>query len=250
MKKVIYTVITGGYDPLTQPRALSPEWDYICFCDSSGRDGAWQLRTIPYQDDNPVLRARYVKMHPHELLGDYDVSVFMDANLTIESGEFYDVLEKSIEAPLALLEHFERDCVFDEIRKCFMMEKASYRSARKCSRSLAAAGMPTHYGLYETNVVLRRHNLPRIKDLDNLWWKMLLESEGTRDQFCLTPAMWTLGMKASLLFGKGKSTRNVPYVSYNLHPEKGRRNIPGRIDMANLKYNIKLLVRKILVKRL
>ena len=71
MEKVVYTVLTGGYDRLEQPKVTDPEYRYVCFTDHAGTDGVWELREIPFEG-SPVLRARYAKMHPHLLLKEFD----------------------------------------------------------------------------------------------------------------------------------------------------------------------------------
>ena len=242
MKKVIYTVLTGNYDCLEQPRAVDSTFDYVCFTDKAGQDGVWQLREIPFEGSS-VLRARWAKLHPQELLPKYDLSVFMDANLCIASPFFYDQVA-ACPAPLALLEHPQRDCVYEELRYCYLKDKISTTSAVSLWKKLKGMGMPEHAGLYETNVVLRRHNLPEVVALDQLWWELLLDSGGTRDQLALTPALYQLGQQPSLLFGPGLNARNVDCVRYVNHPATGKENVPGKLNWANAKYNIRLLWRK------
>ena len=238
MEKVIYTVLTGGYDRLQQPLVTDPGFHYVCFGDHAGQDGVWELREIPFEG-SPVLRARWAKMHPHILLPEYDYSVFMDANLCISGAEFYSFIG---DAPVAILQHPERDCVWDELRYCYLKDKVSTCSAFKINRMLR--GMPRHWGLAETNVLARKHNDPQIVDLDELWWRLLLESGGSRDQLVFTPALHALGMEPGLLLGPGLNARNVPYIQYVNHPLTGRENVPGKLNWANLKYNIRLLWRK------
>jgi len=242
MKKVIYTVLTGNYDKLEQPRAVDSSFDYVCFTDKAGQDGVWQLREIPFASDSAVLRARWAKLHPHALLSEYDLSVFMDANLCIASPFFYDQLV-ACQAPLALLEHPQRDCVYEELRYCYLKDKISTKAAFSQWKKLKGMDMPAHAGLYETNVVLRRHNLPEVVALDQLWWELLLDSGGTRDQLALTPALYRLGMKPALLLGPGLNARNVPYIRYTLHPGAPERT-PGKWNWPNLKYNLRLGWRK------
>ena len=142
MKKVIYTVLTGNYDRLAQPEVVSAAFDYICFTDKAGQDGVWQLREIPFASGNPILRARYAKLHPHLLLPEYELSVFMDANLCITGPEFYEAVSSS---PIAVLEHPERDCVWEELRYCYLKDKVSTASAFRIHKMLR--GMPRHWGL-------------------------------------------------------------------------------------------------------
>ena len=238
MEKVIYTVLTGGYDRLEQPLVTDPSYHYICFGDTAGTSGVWELREIPFEG-TPVMRARWAKMHPHILLPEYDYSVFMDANLCISGAEFYGFIGQD---SVAVLQHPERNCVWDELRYCYLKDKISTRSAFKVRGLLR--DMPRHWGLVETNILARRHNDPAVIALDELWWKLLVESGGSRDQLVFTPALHKLGMEPSLLFGPGLNARNVPFVKYTLHPLTGRENTPGKLNWANLKYNLRLLWRK------
>ena len=238
-QKVVYTVLTGGYDRLAQPEVTAPGWDYICFTDREGRDGVWQLRPIPYEG-SPVLRARWAKLHPHLLLPEYERSVFMDANLCITGPELYQVEQR-----LAVLPHPQRDCVWEELRYCYLKDKVSIRTAVRWHRFLRRMPMPRHAGLAETNILVREHKHPQVVALDQRWWELLLQSGGSRDQLCFTPALHQLGLATPpWIFGPGRNARNVACVRYENHPATGLENVPGRLDWANLKYHLRLLWRK------
>ncbi len=246
MKRVIYTVLTGNYDLLAQPQAVDPSFDYVCFTDREGQDGVWKLRTIPFESANPILRARYAKLHPHLLLGEYDVSVFMDANLCIASAGFYGIVS-ACTADLAVLEHPERDCVYEELRYCYLKEKIGTCEAFAHLKRIKKLGMPRHKGLVETNILLRRHNREEIVALDECWWNLLLASRCTRDQLSFTPALHLTAVVPVLLFGKGLNARNVPYVKYSLHPKTGKENVPGKLNWANVSYRLRLGFRRFML---
>jgi len=72
----------------------------------------------------------------------------------------------------------------------------------------------------------------------------LAGSHSTRDQLSLTPALHLEGLQPALLLGRGLNARNVPYIRYTLHPRTGKENVPGKLNWANLKYNLRLLWRK------
>lgn len=239
MKKVIYTVLTGNYDRLTQPAAVDSSFDYVCFTDRAGKEGVWELREIPWRSDSQILRARYAKLHPHLLLPEYDLSVFMDANLCITGTEFYDRISACGDS-IAFLEHPERDCVYEELRYCYLKEKIGTLAAFAHLKRLKGMAMPSHAGLYETNVLLRRHNLPEVVALDERWWNLLLQSASTRDQLCLTPALFLERRQPSLLLGTKLNARNVPYIRYTLHPATGKERVSGKLNLANLMYNLRL----------
>lgn len=263
MEKVIYTVLTGGYDHLAQPESIDPSFDYVCFTDCSGRDGVWELREIPYRG-TALQRARWAKLHPHLLLPEYRLSVFMDANLCITDAAFYAVLQKAQKwpflrrpaspgtaesanqadfAPFGVLEHPERDCVWEELRYCYLKDKLGTRAALYWHRRLEGIRMPRHTGLAETNILLREHGNKAVVELDELWWKLLLESGGMRDQLCFTPALQLTGLRPALLFGPGLCARNVPYVRYTLHPVRSLK----KTFLDNVSYRLRLGWRKLVL---
>ena len=243
-EKVIYTVLTGGYDRLEQPAAVSPDWDYVCFTEHAGRDGVWELREIPFRSDSPVMRARWAKMHPHLLLPEYDFSVFMDANLRIAEPRCYEAFMSARNLPLSVLEHPERDCVWEELRYCYLKDRVTTRTAVRWHAFLRKTGMPRHAGLAETNVLAREHNSPEIVALDSLWWQLLVQSGGSRDQLAFTPALHETGIVPGLVLGPGLNARNVPYIRYVNHPQTAEANTPGKLNWDNVKYNLRLLWRK------
>lgn len=249
MKKVIYTCLTGGYDRLRQPAVTDPSFDYICFTEHDGQEGVWQLRHIPFDSPSPVTRSRYPKLQPHELLKDYDWSVFMDANLQIVDEGFYTLVNDAIDkgTELAMLPHPSRDCVWDELRYCYLKDKLSTREAINHHRHLKQTGMPRHWGLWENNVILRAHNSPEIVALDNLWWRNY-NACCTRDQLSFAPSLYESGIqKPALLFGEGLCTRNVPFIRYENHPATGKENTPGRVTWGNIRYRLRLLWRRLVL---
>ena len=49
--------------------------------------------------------------------------------------------------------------------------------------------MPKNYGLNETNILLRRHNVPQIIKLMDEWWSYI-EKYTKRDQLSLSYVLW------------------------------------------------------------
>ena len=225
MNKVVYTCITGAYDTLRQPLATRPDWDYICFTDnpSEKSDGVWQLRPVPLAEGSPKVRSAYVKLLPHKVLPEYDSSVFMDANLQIASDDFYDKAEEKLaseESRICMVPHSTRDCIYDEASACFDSSLAGFRDVLRLRRKLRRDGIPRHLGLYETNILLRRHTDPKVIDVDEAWWQAF--STGIpRDQLSVTAVLYKEGITPALLFGPGLNARNVEFVNY--YPHTGKR---------------------------
>ena len=247
-RKVIYTCLTGGYDRLEQPAAVDPSFDYVCFTDTEGQDGVWQLRKIPYDSPDPVSRSRYPKILPHKVLPEYEYSVYMDANIRITDPEFYRIADRLMtdEISFAQVEHPDRDCVYDELRYCYLKDKVDTRTAFRLHRKWTAESLPRHAGLYENNLLFRRHNITEARTLDEAWWKGW-ESGVHRDQLCLMPIFLRHGIHPALLLGKGLNARNVPYLQYTLHPPTGKENTPGRLTWGNVRYRLRLGWRRVML---
>ena len=250
-RKVIYTCLTGGYDRLEQPVAVAPDWDYVCFTDCDGQDGVWQLRKIPFDSPDPVVRSRYPKILPDRVLPEYDYSLYMDANLCITGEELYGFADKCIATGVsfAQVQHPERDCVYEELRYCYLKDKIDTRTAFLLHRKWKAEGLPRHAGLYENNLIFRRHKITEARALDEAWWHAF--SAGVpRDQLCLQPIFLRHGIQPTLLLGEGLNARNVPFLQYTLHPATGKENTPGRLTWGNVRYRVRLAFRKAMLRLL
>ena len=104
-------------------------------------------------------------------------------------------------------------------------------------------GMHRHAGLYETNILFRRHNLPKMIAMDDAWWN-LFRLCSTRDQLTFTPVLFcpkhcgNTGYQGLplLLFGEGNHARNVDFVEYSIHPG-GKGPV-----LSPLSYNLRSLL--------
>ena len=228
--KVNYTCLVGGYDELRQPLAIDESFDYVCFTDhvTAERIGVWQLRPIPFKTRDKVLLSRYAKILPHKVLADYEYSVYMDANVQILTADFYDVLTQHIEAGdlIAQVPHPHRKCVYQELYACWHHGMISLLANVSMRRALHRMKMPECFGLYENNLILRRHNDGVVANVSDLWWRSFRSSMARRDQLTLMPVYWQTGVKPALLFGEGKNTRNVDCVKWFAHVHRRNERKP------------------------
>lgn len=97
-KKVVYTSIIGGYDTLIQPPAIDESFDYICFVKKgqrqSRKQGIWSIEEIPYDCTNDKQLSAYTKLQPHVVLSQYDFSLWIDGNVSINDIQLYDTINK------------------------------------------------------------------------------------------------------------------------------------------------------------
>lgn len=221
MKKVIYTSLTNGWDDLPQYPALSPDWDYICFTNdfpAGFRQGQWLVRPIPYCHKNPKHMSRYAKMLPHKVLGDYDVSLWIDANLIVDDADFYTQLDAAVQTGVGWqgVSHPAFDCLYDDALECLRYGLAPAVRTLWQMLGYKLRGYPAHQGLFENNLILRSHNNPEIKEIGEAWWRRFLHGVG-RDQLSLFYIFWQKGFTPSYIFGKGIHPHNHPCMTYRMH---------------------------------
>lgn len=225
MEKIaIYTCIIGAYDDLQQPIVLDAGFDFICFVGYGekhpARDGAWEIRELPLSAVSGVatLDARWAKMHPHELLPDYDCCVWIDGNIALLDGSLYQAARDKAASDVQFsgVPHPDRDCTYAEARKCFDMKYLTAWGLLRVWAFLTLHGLPRHAGLMESNLVFRRHLDPAVVAFDEKWWGYVRDLS-KRDQLSLMPTLRKSGLSWDDRLLDGRNTRNHPGFKYLLH---------------------------------
>ncbi len=205
-KKIcIFTCILKNYDSLIDVTNLLDKFDFICFTDNLKMEpNGWKLKPIP----EDILRysiekqQRLVKMLPHIYLPKkYDVSLYIDGNLQIISTDltknFFEKYPLGKEF-IYINKHPQRDCLYDEAVVCKQKKKDRGDIIDKQIKRYKAEGFPAHFGLFENNILLRKHTDKRCIELMNEWAKELINGS-KRDQLSLTYCQWKLGLHIGLL---------------------------------------------------
>ncbi len=123
-KKLLYTVLTGGYDKLNEiPPSIfrSEQWDFICVTDNpSLSSDTWKIKLVGNEDGlDPVRLSRLYKLKNHLVDSGYDISVYMDANIRIR-GNLDRFLSQAItsDCTLGLLYHPFHSSLKQEVELC------------------------------------------------------------------------------------------------------------------------------------
>ncbi|MBE70546.1 MAG: hypothetical protein CMO07_07335 [Thalassospira sp.] len=201
MRKVIYTVIVGGYDDV---RSLPPfpGWDFVLLTDKKPslwkrllRRSRWQVRLF----DNPGLDltrySRLPKLKPHLFFPDYDYSVYIDGNARFERDPS-ELLEALGWPSFAVSEHPFRSNLYDEFSECSRMGYDAPDVFERQEEKYRAEGLSDPAPLYENNLILRRHNEAKVMELGDLWFDEL-GKESKRDQLSLPYVCWCKGFSPS-----------------------------------------------------
>ncbi|MCR5351942.1 MAG: DUF616 domain-containing protein [Bacteroidales bacterium] len=222
-KIAIYTCIIGGYDTLQQPAVTDDGFDFICFVGPGEKTaehiGVWEIRELAqWPADTPQMASRWPKMHPHLLLPEYACSVWIDGNIALLDDTLFRVAREKSDAGVKYggVTHPDRDCTYEEARKCFDMKYLTAFGLVRVWAFLWLHGLPRHAGLNENNLIFRRHGDPQVVALDELWWKCL-RRVARRDQLSLMWCLRRCGVPRDFLLPPGQNTRNHPGFRYLLH---------------------------------
>lgn len=220
---VIYSALVKKYDEILQPLVLDDRFDYVLFSDdiTTEKVGIWQVRPIPYHNDDPTRVCRFVKTHPEELLDEYDVSIWIDSNISILTDFIYHraVELDELDIPVSSMYHPSRNCIYKEAFAVvnLMVEHESV-VIDWCHR-LRKEGYPCNHGLCETNVVFRKHHTRSVREADDLWWRCI-SNYSRRDQLSFNYVLWKLEIPCHFFLGEGNNARNSNHLEVVQHKNR------------------------------
>lgn len=234
--KVVYTCITGNYDKLLEPKFISDGFDYICFTDNKSlRSDIWDIRPLPQETEefSKVKKQRYVKINPQLLLGDYDISIWVDGNVTLK-GDLNKFIDSTItdECSVYVPRHPSRNCIYKEANVVVRMGKDKADIVKPQMERYENEGFPKEFGLLQSNILLRKHNDEGCIRLMECWFEEL-KNGSHRDQLSFNYASWKNQdveviyldkniCKSEFFFWNGTHTKNV---STAMQPKRKGRTI-------------------------
>lgn len=189
-KIAIYTCITGGYETPTDGFEKKEGFDYYLFSDVPISTKSWQNCITNFNTDqiSSVKKQRYIKTHPHIVLKDYDLVVWIDANTDIND-KLYKYIEENRDNVITFKKHPDRDCIYEEIKEVVLRGKEGRELGESIYNLYTFKGFPTHYGLYETNVIVSHPKDERVQNLFERWWEEIYRGSH-RDQLSLNYVIW------------------------------------------------------------
>jgi hypothetical protein len=190
---IVFTASYGNTAAPADPLEHEPAVQYLCFTDNHRlRSDVWSFRAYPPSRD-PLMQTKACKILAHESL-DCDLSLWIDGAVELRSleGAF-----RLLSADVALRRHVSRNCIYEEGKHCKDVRRGD---PRLIDRSLARyddEAHPRDYGLWDTDIVLRRHN-DTTKSFNLEWWREV--STGTpQDQISLPVVLRRLSMSFETL---------------------------------------------------
>lgn len=194
-------------------------WDYILFTNLDIKSDSWTVIKIDLPDPNYIISAKMVKWLSHEYLSEYDIVYWMDA-YCIFNNDKKEILERTVLrlekslVPLFIKEHPSRDCIYDEADACLEYKKIDKNTHTQVIKFLEDHKVPRHYGLYETNSMLKINNNKTVIKIGKELIKVLKELT-YRDQLILTYILFKNKIKSlepldtTLLTCKGENAKHI-----------------------------------------
>lgn len=199
-KKVIYTVIFGGYDQLQEPECIPTGWDFICFSDHDYDSSVWEVRVVdPAIPQDLALSSRKPKILAHEFLPEYNTSIYIDGNIVVR-GNVNELTDEYLEdSSFVAYSHRSTDSngrtgLYQEAETLIQMtESGKYKGdpqkMRKQMIKYRREGYPEENGLILGTILLRRHNDQKVKQVMQDWWNEV-KNESNRDQLSFNYVAW------------------------------------------------------------
>lgn len=219
-KIAVYTCIIGDYDQPQEPLFKSSNVDYILVSDGQlSSTGVWKvinvhtIKGVPTSDNTRI--SRYVKLHPHLFLPDYDYSIYIDGNIKTVGDMRYLIHFLNQYGFVSNL-HRNRNCIYEEFEACVCLKKGNPQTMRKQIDSYRSAGMSEHYGLIEANILVRNHHNPICIEIMDRWWQKIVK-HCNRDQLSLPFVLWEMGIPVSEIGRIGNNVYKIPSIRIQPH---------------------------------
>ena len=191
-RKVLYTVVVGGYDPVRRPPKIKG-WDFVLFTDRPvklwrriGR--SWDVRPLTGDGLDLARISRLPKVLPHKYLADYDYSLYADASIVFRQDPTHLAEDRGWPTFLAA-DHPYRQDTFEEVAECIRANKADPEALQRQSDAYGEAGLPHTVPLTANGLMFRRHMDPALIAMNEDWWGELMEHT-CRDQISLPYVRW------------------------------------------------------------
>lgn len=192
----VYTAIIGNYDSFVPP--LPGDYDLYLFSDTPHAAGWGKVKLVERKFEDPTRDARRIKILSHELLPEYEYTLWVDGTMRWKELNPEKLIEDWLgDKDLATVKHHERDCIYEEAAILMHFVRDNPELIKEQIIRYRALGFPPGNGLAETRMVLRR-NGKEVSYFNDCWWNELKHGS-RRDQVSFPVAAWMSGLKYRLI---------------------------------------------------
>lgn len=181
-KIAIVTSYSKGYDILKPHEVLDDRFDYIVYTDEKIEGlGIFDVRPLPKPQLDSPRAIRYVKTHPHVLLPEYDIVVWIDASLMIV-GDIYPLIKSFARSGLAVGSgvHPQRENIYEEFKANVERNKENYKIMKRQIDFYKKQGFE-HSDLSENTLLMFNNKHAKLRPTLETWWQQIMRFS-RRDQ--------------------------------------------------------------------
>jgi len=203
-KLVVYSCVTNHYDDYQKIKNINFDYDYVMYTDDMTNfnedEHIWEFRKLEEKDLDNTRKARFAKLNPQHLISEYEESLWIDSNVDIITNQVYDDVEKARanNELIAISNHPKRTCLYQEYDRCVHYKIDDIDVMTKQVESFRDEGFPEGLGLFENNIMYRKHNNEKLVPLLEGWWDYVCHGS-KRDQLSLTYLAWKLDINIAKL---------------------------------------------------
>ena len=244
IKTCIYTVVLNQYDFIFPPAVKDKDIDFFLITDDIQKSvKGW--KTIPVKkslkDMSPILVNRYYKMMPHLVFSNYDVSIYIDGNITA-IGLLEDFIKNFFhsEFSIGLIKHPTVLNAMEDIKHCIKLNKITDQKKLESEyQNYLDDGFLDNEVYTENNVIIRKHNDPKVIKAMVLWWKCFEKSFNKRDQISLPYVRQKLNLKTKIYeFNVREKNNNFLHnknYEFKLYPHRSKKIIQNLLTIIYVK---------------
>jgi hypothetical protein len=237
-KKLIYTVLTNGYDVLKKANVYSG-FDYWCFTDDKTlKVQGWEMKYIE-REINPIKQQRRIKILSHEYTKGYDLTIYHDSNIELISSP-NDLINHYYKGGLMKSIHQSRKNIEDEAKKVIQIEKDTEINCKRTLDYAKEINFKDDLGLWESGIMIRDKS-KEVQELETVW-NELVQEYSHRDQLtipiaCHITGFRIQGIKRAVMYSYFKlnsghigSGKRVDFNVWYSNPWSSDLNIGGAIN--------------------
>lgn len=237
---IVYSVNIGGYDTFKEVRCPDSRVSYYLFTDNKSiRSKTWNIVYVPPNkfDSDQSKRCRFIKTHPHILLPEHKISVWIDHSFVINTPDIVGMVRQCLgNKPITCYIHGSqrdrRNCLYDEARGIMKYKIDSKGVVRRQMRKYMQMGFPKNYGLFSTGFMFRK-NSPAVNLFNEKWWEEI-KAGSKRDQLSQMFVSWKCGVPVNPI-PVGRDVYSNPFLIKKSHLHKIRKRKNKRVRKGRIR---------------
>jgi len=228
MTKIAVVTASVGANDIIEPPVVFEGVDYFAFVDKSKVDisGSWTRKQhVEFSSDpyyNNRRNAKIYKILPHLFLPEYDYYIWIDSTHYVAINPHQMIEEFLSNSDIALFEHPERNCVYDEAK---LIKEINFDHEELVNAQIEFyehVGYPKNNGLYELPCRIQKNTF-KIQECMLSWWEMIC-MYSSRDQLSLPYVLRKHNIVPSIIPGAANKISGNIYLPQYTSSSHSRKN--------------------------